>query len=105
MKKVSHHISFSAADIQRYVQGKMSAQEMHDIEKAALDDPFLADAIEGFQQGMQEQGEPVINSQLQDLRNKLQERTSAKPKTRVIAFRWWQAAAAAVIVIAGALWI
>jgi hypothetical protein len=105
MKKVSHHISFSAADIQRYVQGKMSAQEMHAIEKAALDDPFLADAIEGFQQGMQEQGEPVINSQLQDLRNKLQERTSAKPKTRVIAFRWWQAAAAAVIVIAGALWI
>jgi hypothetical protein len=98
------HINYSAADIQRYVQGKMSAQEMHAIEKAALDDPFLADAIEGFQQGMQEHGEPLVNDQLQELRNQMH-RTTTKSKTRVIAFRWWQAAAAAVIVIAGAVWI
>jgi hypothetical protein len=105
MRDHKEHMNFSAADIQRYVQGKMSAQEMHAIEKAALDDPFLADAIEGYQQGMQEHGEPVVNGQLQDLHNELQNRPSSKSKTRVIAFRWWQAAAAAVIVIAGALWI
>ena len=42
------HIHYSFEDIQRYLQGKMSAVEMHAIEKAALQDPFLADAIEGY---------------------------------------------------------
>ena len=48
MAKPSAHINYSFEDIQRYLQGKMSAAEMHAIEKAALQDPFLADAIEGF---------------------------------------------------------
>ena len=50
MAEPSKHINYSLEDIQRYLQGKMSAAEMHDIEKAALQDPFLADAIEGFTQ-------------------------------------------------------
>ena len=32
---------YSAADIQRYLNGEMSAEEMHAIETAALDDPFF----------------------------------------------------------------
>ena len=49
MNDHKEHISqYSAADIQRYVQGKLSAAEMHAMEKAALDDPFLADAMEGY---------------------------------------------------------
>lgn len=43
------HINYSKADIEKYLQGKMSAAEMHAFEKAALQDPFLADAIEGFE--------------------------------------------------------
>ena len=39
---------FSAADIEKYHKGLLSAQEKHDLEKAALDDPFLADALEGY---------------------------------------------------------
>lgn len=42
------HINYSQADIERYLQGKMTHAEMHALEKAALQDPFLADAIEGF---------------------------------------------------------
>jgi TonB family protein len=34
-------------DIERYLRGEMTAQEMHALEKAALDDPFLSDALEG----------------------------------------------------------
>lgn len=34
-------------DIARYLSGRMSAAEMHALEKKALDDPFLADAIAG----------------------------------------------------------
>jgi hypothetical protein len=39
---------FTAQDIERYYAGQMSAQERHALEKAALDDPFLADALEGY---------------------------------------------------------
>lgn len=39
---------FSAADIERYHRGELSPSERHALEKAALDDPFLADALEGY---------------------------------------------------------
>jgi len=35
-------------DIERYLQGKLSSAEENLLEKAALDDPLLQDAIEGF---------------------------------------------------------
>ncbi len=37
-------------DIERYWKGELSPAEMHALEKRALDDPFLADALEGAQQ-------------------------------------------------------
>jgi hypothetical protein len=42
------HIIYSKADIDNYIQGNMSKEAMHSLERAALQDPFLADAIEGF---------------------------------------------------------
>ena len=39
---------FTASDIEKYHKGLLSAQEKHALEKAALDDPFLADALEGY---------------------------------------------------------
>ncbi|MCX6210352.1 MAG: hypothetical protein NTZ59_12850, partial [Bacteroidetes bacterium] len=42
------HIMYSKADIENYLQGKMSHEEMHQLELAALQDSFLADAIEGY---------------------------------------------------------
>jgi hypothetical protein len=39
---------FTARDIERYYSGKMSTLEMHELEKAAMEDPFLADALEGY---------------------------------------------------------
>lgn len=105
MNENKNHINYTAADIQQYVQGKLSPQQMHAMEKAALDDPFLADAIEGMQEALQEHGEPAVSDQLQQFRNQVQTRTGKTGKGRVIAFRWWQAAAAATIVIVGALWI
>ncbi len=44
----SSNNNYSLADIEKYLQGKMSAAEMHELEKAALQDAFLADAIEGY---------------------------------------------------------
>ena len=47
MQPQSHH-KYSAADIERYHNGSMTDAEMHALEKAALDDPFLADAMDGY---------------------------------------------------------
>lgn len=35
--------------IKQYVAGKLSVKEMHALERAALDDPFLQDALDGFE--------------------------------------------------------
>ena len=40
--------TYSAADLARYHAGGMSQTEMHQLEKAALADPFLAEALEGY---------------------------------------------------------
>ncbi len=48
MSDLSKYHSFTAADIERYHNGSMAAAERHALEKAALDDPFLADALEGY---------------------------------------------------------
>ncbi len=45
---MADNLSYGHTDIQRYLQHKMSAQEMHDFEKALMNDPFLADALDGF---------------------------------------------------------
>ncbi len=39
---------WDARDFGRYHGGEMSADERHALEKATLDDPFLADALEGY---------------------------------------------------------
>ena len=40
--------TFTAAEIEKYHRGQLPAGEMHALEKAALEDPFLADALEGY---------------------------------------------------------
>ena len=101
-----HITQYTAADIQRYVQGKLSARDMHAMEKAALDDPFLADAIEGMQQAFDEHDESLVTGQLQQLQQQFQAKIT--PAAKVVAFkpfRYWQAAAAAVVVIIVGVWI
>jgi hypothetical protein len=101
MNEHKEHIShYSAADIQRYVQGKLSAAEMHAMEKAALDDPFLADAMEGMQQAFTEHKEDLITGQLQQLQQQFNARTNRTAKVAAFKpFRYWQAAAAAAVVL------
>ena len=39
---------FTALDIEKYHKGLLSSSAMNQLEKAALEDPFLADALEGY---------------------------------------------------------
>jgi len=92
---------FSAADIEKYHKGLLSAKEMHNLEKAALDDPFLADALEGYAVR-----DVNINADIIELKNRLANRTNESksvPVTQIKSsyFHWWKVAAM-ILLIAGA---
>jgi TonB family protein len=89
--------NYTAEDIEKYHKGLLSAREMNELEKAALDDPFLADALEGY-------GLTSVNvaGDLSELEKKLQERISGAKIVSMVAprnsFKWWKVAAAVVII-------
>ena len=87
---------YTAEDIRRYLNGEMAPAEMHALEKAALDDPMLADAIEGFQASVASQGHMKTQQDVDALNRAFAERLH---KTPVKQFPLWQVAAAAVVII------
>jgi TonB family protein len=99
MKEINHSKSFTAADIERYLNREMSTADMHAMEKAALEDPFLADAIEGFNTDTVDQSK-LFHDDLQELNARLQERVTEKKKVVPITTYWWRIAAA-VMLLAG----
>lgn len=110
---------YSASDLQRYLKGEMSALEMHHLEMAALEDPFLADALEGFEKRgtsapmPAQTGDETLSGHLYDLRSRLDTRVSAPEKltpapehtvghAKVAPIRTpWLRIAAAVILLIG----
>lgn len=92
---------FTSADIEKYHKGLLSAKEMHDLEKAAMDDPFLSDAMEGY-------AVDSVNSaaDIAELKNRLGERVEGAKilpleKSRSNSFRLLRAAVA-IVFVAGA---
>lgn len=96
MSSFNQHIIYTAADIQKYLTGKMSNEEMHAIEKAALDDPLLADAIEGYSTVEKQDWQNVFT----DLKKQIEANESAPvtPIKKTSAFKWWKAAAAVLLI-------
>jgi TonB family protein len=89
--------NFTAADIEKYWTGKLSPSEMHAMEKAAMDDPFLADALEGYK------NTATASDDLKSLREKLDERLIALAPVIPIKrnkFSWLRVAVA-IIILAG----
>ncbi|MBS1665674.1 MAG: carboxypeptidase-like regulatory domain-containing protein [Bacteroidetes bacterium] len=81
--------------VQRYLKGEMSAREMHELEKAALEDPFLADALEGFE------SQP-LQPHLDELHTRLEARIAQPERKTVPLFRSrFLRIAAAVILLVG----
>jgi hypothetical protein len=92
-------IPYTLTDIEQYLQGKLSPVEMHALEKAALQDPFLADAIEGYQPADLLQAKKDIK----DIRNRLLEEDREETKAILISLQksnWWKIAAL-IILLAG----
>jgi CarboxypepD_reg-like domain len=94
---------YSAADIQQYLEGKLSPEEMHALESAAQDDPFLADAIEGIQQMDAVAAGGDFKKDIQALEERLAQRIARKSKVLPITTMasWWRIAAVLVIFGAG----
>lgn len=92
--------------IQQYLDGTLSKEAMHELEKQALDDPFLADAIEGYSHINKPAAKhlSLLQTQLEDRIANLQE-----DKNR-FNFSWQRlsiAAAAALLFVTSSilLWI
>lgn len=99
MSDKEKNIIYTATDIEQYLTGKLSSKQMHTMEKAALDDPFLAEAMEGYE-GMKEKD---WNSHLVALHQQIAETGSV---AKVIQLhrstdRRWTIAAAVFVIGAG----
>lgn len=88
---------YTASDIERYQNGQLSAAERHALEKAALDDPFLADALEGYAFAQ------TPSADLSTLQQRLQLRIEKKNKSHNIFYlnNWMKVAALLVLIAAG----
>lgn len=73
----------------------MNAAEMHDFERAMMDDPMLADAVDGYQPVI---GQRNIDADLADLKTKLNPK---KENGKVIMgfFRPWMSVAAGLVIV------
>ncbi len=94
-------IKYNAHDIERYLNRQMNASEMHAFEQAMMDDPMLADAVDGYQPVV---GKRDIDADLAELKTKL---NSKKENGKVVTgfFRPWMSVAAGLVIILTAVLI
>ena len=84
--------------IRRYLAGEMSPEEMFALEKAALEDPFLADAIEG----MSARTIAQLASDDQELKERLSEKVSLEKIRPAPIVSWTRIAIAAAVQVSHA---
>jgi hypothetical protein len=97
--KSNHSKTYTYADIKQYLDGNMSLDEMYAFEKAVMDDPFLADALDGFMAHRKKDGAQDIHDDLKDLSERLKEVTRLKPARTMPVPLWIKTAAAIVLLI------
>jgi hypothetical protein len=96
-----HRKDWSSEDIRRYLSGEMPARQRHDLELAALDDPFLSDAIEGLRQLTAGKRSGDMAELEQRLANRVD--LKVRPIGKGISTKWWWAAAAVLALLGGSV--
>jgi hypothetical protein len=93
------NIPYSADDIRKYFDGSLSDPEMQAMEKAALDDPFLADAIEGYEESRRHIDS--FEKNMADLQSRLSKRIrKADRRTGITPFVFnWKIAASVLFLL------
>lgn len=85
--------------IRKYLNGELNTRAMHQLEKRAQHDPFLMDAMEGYEKSGSDQ-----HDNLEILNRRLQQRYAKKEK-KIIPWNIIAIAASVIIVFtAGGLW-
>lgn len=97
MNNGNKHITYTAADIRRYITGEMSPGEMHAMEMAALDDPFLAEAMEGYDLMEQKDWKDELAALKKQLDVRENETTPVVSIKNSRTVKWWRAAAAVLV--------
>ena len=90
---------YTAAEISRYHAGTMPSRQMHELEKAALEDPFLADALEGYLHSKDTPGE------IRSLTERMRESTGKSKVRRMFFATSWARVAAMIGLIAGGAYV
>lgn len=99
MNTNKNHTTYTAADIEKYLSGEMSPADRHALEKAALDDPFLSEALEGYQDVPIQQWKGQLNGLHKQWESGI---TTAKViPMRSNSFRIMRIAAAVVLILGG----
>ena len=103
MKEEKGNIKYTAEDIRKYLNGQLSDQEMQALEKAALEDPFLSDAIDGIEESRNHPGS--FESGVEELQNRLTLRLREKNRKNAVIFLFakWKIAASILILIGTAV--
>jgi TonB family protein len=82
-------------DIEKYLKGELTAAEMHALEKKALTDPFLADALEGSESISQDE----LSADLLSISEKINKRIEKKDR-HISPWTWTMRIAAGLLVLA-----
>jgi hypothetical protein len=93
---------FTVNDIQSYLSRSMSAEEMNAFEKAVLEDPFLADALEGYSQTSPADAHSALELLRKRIAETVGENIISISRKKVL---WWSVAAAAVLILGGGITI
>ena len=90
-------INYTWVEMQRYLNNQMTSGEMHAFEKALMDDPFLADALEGYLKT-----DPKLTSHhLKDIGTQVigqKEENTVMPLTQNTNY-WWRVAAIVLLIV------
>ncbi len=97
-----NNILYTVADIEKYHQGLLTPAEQHRLEKAALDDEMLADALEGY--GFTQNAVADLADMQKRLKARIQNEDNKieAPVKKLNNYKQWLKIAALVIILAGA---
>ena len=85
----------------RYLQGKLSAQEQHELEKHMLGDDFDSDALDGLQDFKDKKNLTALVDQLNgDLRKRTEKKKKFRQKLRLRLEPWLIAAIIIILLLA-----
>ncbi len=104
MNKSKNHSDkiFSWKAILAYLKYDRKGKDAHELEKAASEDPFLSDAIDGYEAFKHD---PIHTSRLKDIEDYIQYRKSQEKAGSGNSKRILAIAASITVLVSGSLWV